>query len=100
MTLLIEDAGDDDYTLLVTDDGELEARKRIPFDGVRRYTTATRPLPTGRRTESQFALDVDNVLDQYVQRSETQTPRATLAEDVARALREAHDTTTQETGDA
>jgi hypothetical protein len=93
MTLVVEDAGEDDYTLLVTEDGELEARKRIPFDGVRRYTTAGRPLPTGRRTQSQFALDVDNVLDQYVARSGTQTPRATLAEDVARALRAVRETT-------
>jgi hypothetical protein len=87
MTRVIEDAGDDDYTLLVTDDGAVEARKWVPYDGVRYYTTATRDLPTGRRTQSQYGLSVDEVIDQYLSRATTETPRVELAEDVAHALR-------------
>lgn len=90
MRLVIEDAGDEDYTLLVTEDGAVEARKRIPYDGVRRYTTASRSLPTGKRTQSQFGLDVDDVIERYIHRSSTQTPREELTEDVARALRKVH----------
>ncbi|MDS0220876.1 hypothetical protein NDI54_05845 [Haloarcula sp. S1AR25-5A] len=88
MTLVIEDAGDDDYTLLVTDDGAVEARKRVPYDGVRVYTTATRDLPTGRRTQSQYGLSVDEVIGRYLARADTATPRPDLAESVAQALRE------------
>jgi len=87
MTLVIEDAGDEDYTLLVTEAGALEARKRIPYDGVLRFTTATRALPTGRRTQSQFGLSVDHVIDRYLARADTETSRPDLAEDVAQALR-------------
>lgn len=87
MTLIIDDAGDDDYTLLVTDDGAVEARKRMPYDGVRYYTTATRDLPTGRRTQSQYGLSVDEVIDRFLSRATTDTARPELAEDVARALR-------------
>jgi hypothetical protein len=88
MTLLIEDAGDDDYTLLVTDAGAVEARKPVPHDGVRRYTTASRDLPTGKRTRSQFGLAVDDVITRYIDRSSTPTPRETLASDIEQALRE------------
>jgi len=100
VTLIIDDAGEDDYTLLVTDSGDIEARKRIPYDGVRYYSTRTRGFSTGSRTQSQYGLTVDAVIDRYLSQSGTSRDRATVAEDVARALREAHDTTTQEVGDA
>jgi hypothetical protein len=96
MTVIIDDAGDDDYTLLVTDSGNVEARKRIPYDGVRYYTTEVRGLPTGSRTQSQYGLTVDDVIDKFLHRSDTDATRATLAEDVARALRDVHDTTAEE----
>lgn len=89
MSRVIEDAGDGDYTLLVTDEGDLEARKRIPYDGVRYYSTTSRGLATGQRTASEFGLTVDEVLDQYVGRADTTTPRVQLAEDAARALKAA-----------
>lgn len=73
MPRVIEDAGDGDYTLLVTDEGDVEARKRIPHDGVRYYTTATRDLPTGRRTRSQYGLTVADVIDYYTRYSDTTT---------------------------
>jgi hypothetical protein len=87
MTLVIEDAGDEDFTLLVTDDGALEARKQIPYDGVLRFTTEPRALPPGGRTRSQFGLGVDDVIDRYLARADTETPRVELAEDVAQARR-------------
>lgn len=90
MTLVIEDAGDGEFTLLVTDDGAVEARKRIPYDGVLRFTTETRALPTGRRTQSQYGLDVDDVIERYQARADTETARVELAEDVAQALRAVH----------
>jgi hypothetical protein len=34
MIVIIDNAGEDDYTLLVTDSGNVEARKRIPYDVV------------------------------------------------------------------
>ncbi|MDQ2072827.1 hypothetical protein RBH20_09800 [Haloarcula sp. H-GB4] len=88
MTLVVEDAGDEDFTLLVTDDGAVEARKQIPYDGVLRFTTATRALPTGRRTKSQFGLTADTVIDSYLARADTETPRVDLEADVSRARRE------------
>jgi len=88
MTLVIEDASDEDYTLLVTDGGHVEARKRIPYDGVRVYTTEARALPTSRRTQSQYGLTIDDVIDRYLARADTETPRPALAESVAQALRE------------
>jgi len=96
VTVIIDDAGDDDYTLLVTDSGDVEARKRIPYDGVRYYSTRIRGFSTGSRTQSQYGLTVDAVIDRYLSQSETSCERARLAEGVARALREAHDTATQE----
>lgn len=96
MTVIIDDAGDDDYTLLVTDTCNVEARKRIPYDGVRYYTTEVRGLPTGGRTQSQYGLSVDDVIDKYLARSGSDTTRATLAEDVARALRAVRDRPTDE----
>lgn len=87
MTVIIDDAGEDDYMLLVTDSGNVEARKRIPYDGVRYYTTQSRGLPTGGRTQSQYGLTVDDVIDRYLSQSGTSQDRPTLAEDVARALR-------------
>lgn len=78
MPHVIEDAGDGDYTLLVTDEGDVEARKRIPHDGVRYYTTATRDLPTGRRTRSQYGLTVADVIDYYTRYADTTTPASEL----------------------
>lgn len=75
---VIEDAGDDDYTLLVTDAGEIEARKRIPYDGVRYYTTATRALPSGRRTRSEYGLTVTDVLVRYRRNADTTSSMAEL----------------------
>jgi hypothetical protein len=77
---VIDDAGDGDYTLLVTDDGDLEARKRIPYDGVRYYTTASQLLPTGRRTKSRYGLDVEEVIEEYRRRSDTDRTKAELQE--------------------
>ena len=92
MPRVVDDAGDGDYTLIVTDEGDLDARKRIPYDGIRHYSTASRALPSGRRTASEFGLSVDDVLDQYAERSGTTTPRPQLAEDAARALRDIRST--------
>jgi hypothetical protein len=96
VTVIIDDAGEDDYTLLVTESGDVEARKRIPYDGVRYYTTRTRGLSTGSRTQSQYGLSVDAVIDRYLSQSGANRDRPTVAEDVARALREAYDTIAQQ----
>jgi len=77
-TRVIEDAGDDDYTLLVTEEGEIEARKRIPYDGVRYYTTATRALRSGRRTRSEYGLTVTDVLVRYRRNADTTSSMAEL----------------------
>jgi len=91
MTVIIDDAGEDDYTLLVTDSANVEARKRIPYDGVRYYTTQSRGLPTGGRTQSRYGLSVDDVIDTYLRRSGTDLNRPVIAKQVARALREVHE---------
>jgi hypothetical protein len=98
MSVIIDDAGENDYSLLVTESGNVEARKRIPYNGVRYYTTASRGLPTGRRTKSQYALSVDDVIDKFLARSGTDLDRPTLAEQVAQALREVHEDREPEVG--
>jgi len=77
---VIDDAGDGDYTLLITEDNNLEARKRIPHDGVRYYTTALRLLPTGQRTDSRYGLPVEEVIEEYRRRSNTDRTKAELQE--------------------
>jgi len=82
MTRVIDDAGDGDYTLFVTGDGDVEARKRIPYDGIRRYTTASHDLPAGRRTQSKYGLSVRDVVQRHVNASSTEMSFGDLIDQV------------------
>lgn len=84
--LVIESAGEDDYTLLVTLGGDVEARKPIPSGGVRVHSSAD--LPRRRDATIEFGLDVAEVVHRYAVRSDTQTPELELHEDVTAALQE------------
>lgn len=88
MTERVIESGEEptDWTLLVTADGDLVARRKIPYDGVLRFSTATRALPTGRRTRSEFGLDLGTVIDRYLSHADTTTPRPELVDDVQAAL--------------
>jgi len=83
---VIERAGEEptDWTLVVTEAGEIIARRQIPFDGVLRFSTESRR--TRPRKNSEFGLDPRTVIDRYARRSGTTTPRPTLIDDVQRAL--------------
>lgn len=80
---LIDDAGDGDFTLVVTD-GEVEARKRIPYDGVLYYSTEERPRKPQARSE--FGLDARDVVRRYVKQSGTSAEFDDLIDDVQAAL--------------
>jgi len=87
MTGRVVDAeGDEkiDWRLVVTDGGAVEARKMIPFDGVRRFSTVDRRNRLDKTSE--FGLDVATVIDRYHARAGTATPRPQLASDVEQAL--------------
>lgn len=64
-TVLDEDG---DWKLVRRDNGILEARKPIPFDGVRKYSTERRGY-VSYRTNSEFNLSEDEVLTRYRQQT-------------------------------
>jgi len=53
-----------DWTLVRRDNGVLEARKPVPFEGVLRYSTERRGYVSYRK-QSQFNLTEREVLDRY-----------------------------------
>jgi len=94
---IIESHGRWDWALVVVEGGEgdtvIEARKPIPHDGVRVFSTADRPdKPRGR---SRHRLAVRQVVHQYVRRSPTERTVDELLREIM-AAREAD----EESGDA
>ena len=73
-----------DWTLVVTDAGEVVARRQVPFDGVLTYSTESRR--NAPRKNSEFGLDPRTVIDRYQQRADTTTSRPALIDDVQAAL--------------
>jgi hypothetical protein len=71
---------------MVEQDGErvLEAAKPVPYDGTLRFSTRDRANSTSKN--SQFRLTVDDVVRQYVLKSETGRDAAALRRDAERAL--------------
>lgn len=65
-TTVLDRAGPEntDWRLVRTDDDELEARKTIPYDGVRVYSTASRGYVSYRKS-SRYNLDATRVLELY-----------------------------------
>jgi hypothetical protein len=83
---VIEDAGESDYTLVVTLGGDVEARKPIPSGGVRVHSSADHPRR--RDATSEFGLDIAEVVHRYAVRSDSQAPEIELHDDVTAALQE------------
>jgi hypothetical protein len=86
-TTVVHSAGDapTDWALVVRADGEvLEARRRVPYDGVLRFSTAARP--NSRRKNSQFRLTVAEVVDTYRERADVDLPRGLLLARARQAL--------------
>jgi hypothetical protein len=65
-TTVLDRAGPEntDWRLVRTADDELEARKTIPYDGVRTYSTASRGYVSYRKS-SRYNLDACDVLELY-----------------------------------
>jgi len=95
-TAVIHTAGDapTDWALVVTDDGEVEARRRVRYDGVLRYSTEDRNSP-GKNSD--FGLSIVRVIDRYVRESGASAPRVSL---LTRAREELADGVGQERGGA
>ncbi|SDG44499.1 hypothetical protein [Halorientalis regularis] len=81
---VIENHGEWDWSLVVTESGIVAARKPIKHDGVLTFSTADRRVPD--RARSQARLTVDEVIHQYVTRSSSDTPAVELLDDVVAAL--------------
>ena len=79
-----------EWSLLVKGDDILAVRQ-IPHDGQVYLSTEDRPNRAGKQSE--YQLDVEEVLERYAARSATETPVVDLLEDVRRAI-----TTGQEAG--
>jgi len=97
-TAVVHTAGDapTDWALVVRDGGEvLEARRRVRYDGVLRYSTEDRP--NSPRKNSDFGLSVEAVVDRYLRETGDGVPRALL---LARAREELADAVVQERGGA
>jgi len=81
---VIESHGEWDWSLVVTRDGIVAAQKPIKHDGVLTFSTEDRPSKP--RARSQHRLTVDEVIEQYVTRSNTDRPAVELLDDVVAAL--------------
>jgi len=64
--ITIEEDGDSGWSLVVTEDAEVEARKTTPYDGVRYFSTVDRPNRTDKT--SQFQLGVGDVVRRYAKK--------------------------------
>jgi len=54
-----------DVSLHVLEDGIVELRESIPYDGVLRYTTADTPTPTPSGKRSEGGLSINEVCRRY-----------------------------------
>jgi hypothetical protein len=81
---VIEDHGQWDWSLRVTPAADVVARRPIQHDGVLTFSTADRPVSDRARSETR--LTVEEVLEQYTTRADTETPKVELLEQVIAAL--------------
>ena len=95
--LVIEDLGEWDWSLVVTPDADVAARKPIKHDGVLTFSTEDRP--TSSRARSQTRLTVEAVIERYVSHAATKTPKIQLLEDVVAALESVRDVGDMEVAD-
>jgi hypothetical protein len=72
-----------DWQLVVTADGVVEARRTVPYDGVRYYSTEERP--TSPTANSQFGLTAATVINQFLSVADVDMDRQALRERVADA---------------
>jgi len=86
----IEDLGKWQWSLVVTDDGEVAARSSVPHDGVLTYSTRERANRADKNSEYQLAAR--EVVERYVHYSETGRD----ADDLLDAVQEALDDGDQE----
>jgi len=77
---VIDSCGRWDWTLRVTDDGDVVARRPVKFDGATIYSTEQRP--NSIRKSSLYQLDVREVVDRYVYESDTEMTAGELLDRV------------------
>lgn len=76
-----------DWRLVVTDDGDVEARRTVPYDGVRRLSTEDRRY-VSYRSNSLFNLTPRQVVKHYCGTADTDRDFNDLVDDVQVALAE------------
>jgi hypothetical protein len=78
MTVTIHETGPapTDWSLVVTDDGDVAARKSVPYDGVLSYSTEDRP--NSPRKRSRFQLSVRTVVAQYCAKADPDVGKSAL----------------------
>jgi len=91
MTDVVDEIGEEPTAWrLVVEEGELVARRSVPYDGVLRFTTEE--YPHGRpshRKRSEFGLDVETVVARYVAHADPDADETTLLARARRQLSEA-----------
>lgn len=81
---VIDSCGRWDWSLRVTDDGDVVARRPVKFDGATVFSTERRA--NHPRKSSLYQLDVREVVKRYVHESDTDRPTGALLDDVQVAL--------------
>lgn len=81
---VIDNCGRWDWSLRVTDDGDVVARRPVKFDGATVYSTEQ--LPNSLRKASLYQLDAREVVERYVHESETERSVGDLLDRVQVAL--------------
>lgn len=97
MTIIVDDADASNYRLVITPDGELEARQPLDGDRVRRYTTAENADSFALQTHSEFGLSIDDVIERYTAYADPETSRYQLAVSTAVAFQRQIPSHTHET---
>jgi len=85
---VIESHGQWQWSLVISD-GEVAARCGVPYDGVLTYSTKDRPNRADKTSE--YQLDVQEVVERYVDESETDATVDELLARVRAALEEVED---------
>jgi len=67
---VIDSCGRWDWSLRVTDDGDVVARRPVKFDGATVYSTEHRP--NSIRKSSLYQLDTREVVERYIHESDTE----------------------------
>ena len=70
---------EDGVSLYVHEDGAVELREPIPYDGVLRYTTADVPTLASPRKRSEGGLSINEVCRRYADRADVDFETAAAA---------------------